>query len=175
MNRLKTVARIAMFVSLIGLLIPPGAKARAEDSPRAGRPLTVVDVVLDGENQLHGQVVDGSGGPCPGQVALLRDGQPLEKLTADADGRFAIRVLRGGTYQLATADQVTTLRVWTQEAAPPRAQRQIVVVRGNVLRGQQGAIPHSSISPWVIAGVVAVAIGVPIVLANHREDRPNGS
>lgn len=175
MNRLQTVARVATLVSWVGLLVPLPQRVRAEEGVRPSHPVPVLDVVLDSENRLHGQLVDGSAVPSRSSLILMSEGQPPRKLTTGADGGFVVRLSRGGTYQLATADRVTTVRVWTANAAPPHSQRQLVLVQGDVLRGQQGRIPHSSISPWVIAGVVAVAIGVPIVLANHRDDRPNGS
>ncbi len=173
MNRLQSMARVATLVSLVGLVFPFPSGIRAEEM--AGRPGPLVDVVLDSENRLHGQLVDGSAAPLQGELVLMREGQPLKTLVAGPDGRFIVRLSQGGTYQLAAADRLTTVRVWTASAAPPHSQRQFVLVHGDVLRGQQGRIPHSSISPWVVAGVVAVAIGVPIVLANHRDDRPNGS
>ena len=175
MKRLRSVARTAMWASLVGLVIPPPLTARAESLTGAGEPLPVVDVVLDSNHRLNGQLVDGSGAPTQGQLLCLKNGQSMGKLATGTDGRFAIRLSQGGMYQLATADRVTVVRVWTQRAAPPNSQQQLVLVQGNVLRGQQGGIPYRSISPWVIGGVVAAAIGVPIILANHRQDRSDGS
>ena len=175
MKRPPLVARCAMFLSLAGLTFYPTVGARAEALLGVDGRLSVADVVLDSENLLHGQLLNASAAPAQGQLLLLKDGQSLGRLSTGADGRFAVRLSQGGTYQLATADRVTTIRVWTRRAAPPSAQQQLVLVQGDVFRGQRGRIHYSSISPWVVAGVVAVAIGVPIVLANHRQDRGNGS
>ncbi len=164
MKRLQFVARRATWLSLAGLIMFPPWQARAEQRTGSNPAPAVVDVALDANQLLHGQLLDGSAVPAKGHVTLLKGGQLLAAADAADDGNFALRVPQGGTYQLATADSTTTIRVWTQCAAPPHSQQRMVLVQGGVLRGQQGAMPFSSISPWVIAGVVAAAIGVPIIL-----------
>lgn len=175
MKRLQFVARAATWLSLAGLTLFPAVQAQAEQRAGADQASPVVDVALDADNLLHGQLVNASAVPTKGQVSMLKGGQRLATADAAADGTFVLRVPQGGTYQLATADSVTTIRVWTQRAAPPHAPQRMVLAQGGVLRGQQGTIPFSSVSPWVVAGVVAVAIGVPIVLSNQHDDRADGS
>lgn len=175
MKRLQFVARATTWLSLAGLIISPALQAQAEQLAGTHQAGNVADVALDADQLLHGQLVDGSAAPAKGQVALLRSGRLLATADTAADGTFVLKVPQGGTYQLAAGDSLTTIRVWTHRAAPPHAQPRMMLVQGGVVRGQQGAIPFSSISPWVVAGVVAVAIGVPIILSNQNEDRSDGS
>jgi hypothetical protein len=133
----------------------------------------IVDVKLSKTRELVGQLVDRATVPvAAGRISVLRDGKPLTQVTSDEDGRFTIRFDRGGVYQLKTEAGISTVRIWTQQAAPPHCRQRLLLVQGDVARGQ---IPRGTISPWVIAGVVAVAIAVPVAIHNHREDRADGS
>ncbi len=164
-----------MYLSLIGLIIAPLTSVQPTVAAEVKTAPTIRDVVLDSENMLHGRLVDRGFSPIQGEV-LVRQGARLVATTETAeDGRFAVRLTQGGMYELSTSTDQITVRAWTQAAAPPQAPRELVYVHGHVLRGQEGTMPFRSISPWLIAGVAAAAIGVPILVANHRDDREDGS
>ena len=97
------------------------------------------------------------------------------RVEADEQGKFVCALPRGGVYQLVAGDQLTSIRAWTAQAAPPGCAEQLIVVSGDVLRGQGGRIPYTQVNPWLVAGVVAVAVAIPVVLSNHRSDRGDGS
>ena len=177
MRKLRIWGHVATSLATVALVLAPTVRVEAEHPLPADRPLAqVLDVALDAEQMLHGQVVNPSAVAVQqGQALLLRDGVTIGLVQADLEGRFAIRLTQGGLYQMATDHEVVSFRAWTAGAAPPRAQRAIVLTAGDVTRGQQGQIPFVRHSPWVIVGVVAAAVAIPIVLHNHRNDRGDGS
>lgn len=177
MRKLHFWGHVATSLATVALIVIPTIRVDAEHPLPVDRSFTqVLDVALDAEQMLHGRVVDPSAvGVQQGQALLLRDGVAVGLVQADREGRFAIRMTQGGLYQMATDHEVVSFRAWTSGAAPPRAQREVVLTSGGVIRGQQGQIPFVRHSPWVIVGVVAAAVAIPIVLHNHREDRRDGS
>ncbi len=61
---------------------------------------------------------------------------------------------------------------------PVDAQEAAMLVAGGVERGQQPGSPVPSLlaNPWVIAGVVAAAVAIPVAMAGGgRKDLPPGS
>jgi hypothetical protein len=156
------------------MLMTP-VRAAAETAAAASQP-AIVDVALDSRQQLHGQLLSRSGEPVSGaRIGLQQRGELLSQTTTDAEGRFQFIVARGGVYELADDGQITHVRLWTAHAAPPNSIRQLVVAQGDVLRGQSGRIPYTQVNPWLVAGVIAVAVAIPVVLANNRSDRGDGS
>jgi hypothetical protein len=176
MNR-PTLGWYASLVALVGILFTPSVSASepARLTPQSAA-AAITDVALDQQMQLSGQVVTPTGEPVPAASLRLsqRDAQPL-RADADDAGHFRLRLEQGGVYQLAMGQQVVHLRVWTHAAAPPDCPRQLVLVAGDVVRGQSGKIPCTQINPWLVAGVVAAAVAIPVVLSNHRSDRGDGS
>jgi hypothetical protein len=166
----------ATWLSLLGMLIAPPLAA---DEPPAAATLNgipIVDVALDARQCLRGQVVAADGVPLSdATLTLRRNGELVQESAADDLGQFQIQVPRGGVYELVAQGESTYLRVWTAKAAPPGCAQQLIVVRGDVLRGQSGRIPYTQVNPWLVAGVVAVAVAIPVVLANNRKDRGDGS
>lgn len=154
----------------------------------AAQPLpasNVTDVSLRDGGVLLGQVVDGTGKPQANAAVSLQSGQ--QKLGAsktDAGGYFAFSGLRGGVYQVAAANGQGSYRVWAAGSAPPTAQPGALVVAGqtpNPLAGQQpdvvraqGRLGFWLSNPWVVAGLVATAVAVPvaIVAADRHHDQP---
>ena len=51
-----------------------------------------------------------------------------------------------------------------------------MMVYGQVARGQQGGLPPAGLlNPWFVAGVVAAAVAVPVLMHQNRVDRGKGS
>ena len=107
-------------------------------------------------------------------VALRSGDQELGAAKTDQAGRFAFSGLRGGVYQLATAESQGVVRVWAPRTAPPYAQQGVMLVSGeSVVRGQAFRNIGSFAShPWVMAGIIATAVAVPIAIHNANRDDP---
>jgi hypothetical protein len=61
---------------------------------------TAVAQTADG--QIAGRIAGRSGGPLPGVQVTIRNGDQSRKVVTDSDGRFVLRSLTMGTYQVAS-------------------------------------------------------------------------
>ncbi len=149
----------------------------------------VHDVALVGAGDLMGQLIDAQGVPKAGMnVNLLLEQRLLGTATTDSQGNFAFRGVRGGVYQLATANNASVYRLWAPGTEPKgtSAKAQLImgdtVVRGQCANGycyeyQQccrpgvGRAKFLLANPWVVSGIVATAVAIPVGI--HNAD--NGS
>ncbi len=180
-------------------MVCPRMGAAAEDLRRLGPPQASVqptDVRLDAQRRLWGQLVDPQGRPrAAADVSIWHGGRWVGHTRTHADGRFAFDNLPGGVYQLVAADTAAVCRVWTEPSAPPAAGSAVLLVAGQTIRGQQagyllappyargtiptapytgqydGAVMQTLTSPWVVGGLIAAGIAVPLALS----DDANGS
>lgn len=131
----------------------------------------VADVALADGGTLHGQVLDSQGGGVAGVPVSLRTQDRDVAATATAnDGHFAVSNLRGGVYQVAAGQGHGIYRLWTAGTAPPSARNGAIVYTQNGNGG--GGLKMFLSNPIVIAGIVATAIAVPVVLNNTRHSSP---
>jgi hypothetical protein len=131
----------------------------------------VRDVALGVNGSMSGQLVDVQGRARGQQivVAVRHGAAPLQTQT-DANGRFQFTGLTGGTYQVATADAALVCRCWTNQAAPPSAQRELLLVAGqDIQRGQYPIGDMLFSAPVLIALVIAAAIAIPIAVHNSQD------
>lgn len=171
-NVLKsTLAALAGF----GTLIPQTSLLAADTAPNvkpteaAARQQAkkVSDIELDEYGRLIGVLVDSNGKPEALKKVLIRQGKQTVAVTkTDREGRFLVRKLRGGIYQIASEDQVAIVRVWSNGTAPPKAKTAVLLVTGEVTRGQ-GFIPMASIGGGL--GLIAGVTGLTLALVNMDE------
>lgn len=153
----------------LGMMLPQCVFAA---SMQLARPATsaVRDVALRDGGNLTGQVLDASGTPVAGTaVAVIDRGRAVAATQTGADGRFAMAGVRAGVYEVATSNGVTVCRLWAPRTAPPAAQGDALVVHGDtVVRGRLGSDRGGVIgflsNPWVLGGIVAAAIAIPLIL-----------
>ncbi|MEX0612738.1 MAG: hypothetical protein WD738_12600 [Pirellulales bacterium] len=194
MNSSQSIWHGAAWLALSGMCIPSSLAIGNEVAPssrmatRQAQPTSAIhDVALGPGGLLVGQIVDESMQPMrEAAVAIQVDGQTTAATTTDANGVFAVSGLRGGLHQIATGDAIENCRLWAPGTAPPRAESSLRFIpgRGDIVRGQWGPPPsydsmmaHAkawATNPWVIGGVVATAIAVPVLLHN-LDDEDNGS
>lgn len=184
-TRVLKVTLVAL--ATLGMCLPQSVLAA---DPAATTNLT--DVSLGSGGVLLGQVVDNAGAPQANVPVSLQSGQQeLGASKTDGGGYFAFSGLRGGVYQVVAAKGHGAYRVWTPGSAPPSAQQGALVVAGNeqnqlgnqtaalgqqpdLVRGQYGGRLGFWLSnPWVIAGVVATAVAVPVALATSHHHHPS--
>ncbi len=198
MNILRQYRRCIAAVSCLAMLAPGvGHCADMARSPgTAGLSLAVTDVRLHHNHILTGQLVDRQGQPTVGaDVALWRQGRLITRIRTDADGKFRFTEVGGGVYQVVAGQTGGIFRAWTPASSPPSAQSSILLVTGEAVRGQQGdfmpppdpmypadqdglgtgvfdgAIMRTLSNPWVVGGLCAAGIAIPLALS----DRGDGS
>ncbi len=183
MALLRPVRAAMVVASCIGIVLPTSTAGAADPSPRAkdvfsalSRPM-ITDVALGENGTVRGQVVDRQGVPVRGSsVAMVRDGQTVADVASDHQGHFFITGLRGGVYDVSSAQGGGTFRLWAPGTAPPAARQVITVVEGaDVVRGQAPRGDHFSSDRFILLSLIAAAIAIPIAIYNNRSNSPSGS
>jgi hypothetical protein len=178
LNRLRITA---VALAIAGIVVHvPSAGAQESLNPIAAFPESIpavtTDVALDEGGSLRGWVLSQYGAPLRGiEVTLEQSGQVMAIVPSDDQGQFAIAPLRGGVYQLRAARGTQVIRAWAAHTAPAGALEGVVVVAGQVARGQIHPLAQTLANPWVIAAIVAAAVIIPVAIHNNRDDRPSGS
>jgi hypothetical protein len=162
----------AAILSCFGMLVSPVAAAPTAVAPR--------DVALHDGGVLVGQIVDAQGGAvAKTPVSLYESGKEIARTESDSTGKFKVSGLKGGVYQVASANNSGVYRLWSPRTAPPAAQRGLMLVsHGDLARGQGGGGPFSGVVDWVAkhpimtAGMVAAAIAIPVALDDDDPATP---
>ena len=172
--RLAKIGYCLSLAAVVGIVLP--AQINAAEPAAAAAPLAI-DVALDAEGSLAGMVVGTHGQPAAGApVSLSAAGVGPIRVVTDDEGRFRVTGLRGGIYQIAAGERAVAFRVWTPAAAPPGAQRRVMlVIDGGTARGQTPLPDFVRSDAFLITAVVVAAIAIPIAIHNFRNDHPSGS
>ena len=168
---------LASGLACLGMIVPT-CSLQADvnvvtPSPQTDPPSPVkIDVVLQHDGLLSGQVVGTGGERLGGAPVSLRspDGKVANVIT-DQSGRFYVSRLRNGTYQIVAGPAkgiygTGVFRIWDPASAPPSA-RQSATVR--VVRGQEGSCFSCLGNPWVILGIIATAVAIPVAIHNTKK------
>lgn len=167
--KLATIFKgLVVSVAVLGICLPQSllASTPVKQSP------VVVDVALGQGGVLLGQVIDPNGTVKANvPVSLSLGDRELAKAKTDTNGYFAFSGLRGGVYQVVAAKGVAAYRAWAERTAPPTAEKGALVISGqDLMRGQYhhtaGWLKYHLANPWVVAGIVATAVAVPVGIHN---------
>lgn len=174
MKALCSIRQLLVPLAVLGVCLPQVVLA----APAVGQIPAIPDVMLGEGGVLYGTVVNSEGAPVANAPIVVRDAnQEVARSATDDQGRFAVAGLRGGMYEIATIDANGMFRLWTGFAAPPNAQRGVLLTTGNeMVRGQScGSKPAMFIkgmccNPWIVGGLIATAVAVPVAV--HNSERP---
>ena len=175
MKRMGLLKSGTILLACLGLLVPgPMLQASTTDAgpqhPADGRVPAVVDVALSDGGTLHGQVVDPQGNPLSRTaVSIQQFDREVATTVTDPSGRFRAAGLRGGMYRIVAGQAMGTYRLWAPNTAPASARPAALLIPNGVevVRGQALQLLRN---PWVIAGIVAVAVAVPVAIHNADAD-----
>ncbi|GAB6165209.1 hypothetical protein JCM19992_12090 [Thermostilla marina] len=173
-----TNLRVIAWGLVVSITLAVATRANAAETkkpgqhPQAGIAATVVDVIaVDGK--LVGQVLDEKGRPAANtKVVIARFNRKAAEVETDRRGLFRAR-LAPGTYRLAVGERVFQCRVWDEKSAPPSAKKAVLLLTADpkLVLAQDGPTAQWLHNPWVITGIVAVAVAVPIAIYEHQKDR----
>jgi len=167
---------VCMVILLAGTPLQ-GARHAADSTPanlNAPCAPVVGDVELDAAGSLHGAVIDIQGVPVAhAAVAVRRDGREVDRTSTDALGCFCVDGLQGGTYLVTVGGCQKLYRTWVAQTAPPKTSRlALVIVGGDVVRGQMPLEGFCGRDASVIAGMVAAMIAIPVAVHQSRHSVP---
>jgi hypothetical protein len=177
----RGLVRSAAWVAAAVLVFQPQLLL-AEPLPTAGDlPMRVVDVALGHNGVLYGQLVDRQGRQLPITAIHLSNGHQDWTTYTNAEGNFRLEGLVGSTYQVQAAGQTEIVRAWAQGTAPPQAVEGLLLVHDNsVVLGQHCgssvcgsmicAAKHPLSNPFILGGIVAAAVAIPVAIHNHDAD-----
>lgn len=158
MKLVRSLKKFTVLLACAGML--------AGQTAQAASPI-IRDIALQPGGILNGQVLNEQA-VAQGQakIAVVYQGKPLTVTETDKEGRFVLAGLEPGIYELHLAQGGGAYRVWAPRTAPPAAQESVLLVEnGQVVRGMFG---HNGghfgwlANPWVLGGLVALAIALPL-------------
>jgi hypothetical protein len=184
--------RLALSCVCFVILAAQPSAAQTGQGVEAGGRLATDDVALSAGGVLRGRVIDPEGnGLADVGVSIWQRNTCVAHRTTVRDGRFGVRGLQGGVYTFVTAANARVYRLWSEGTAPPKVSREVWIVAGDLVRGQcggtcggnacggaccangcltpvrghyDGALMRTLAKPWVIAGLTAAAIAIPIAV-----------
>jgi hypothetical protein len=169
MKNRRVIRAVAVLLATMGMCLPQVVLAEAPAAAPAPAAPAVVDIAMADGGVLHGQLVDlQSGKVAKVPVSVRAQNQEVARTMTTNDGRFAVKGLRGGVYQVAAGQGQGVYRLWTANAAPPSAQKSALVYT----QFGGGGMKMLLANPIVVAGVVATAIAVPVAIANSSPASP---
>ncbi len=160
-----------LFGSQFALAAGPAQDGSTPAGPAVPPRVAVADVELGAGGLLVGRVVDARGLPVAGvPVAVEQDGHVVATLKSEDNGDFRVKGLRGGVHRVVVRDGATVLRLWAAKTAPPTARQSLMVVSDkDILAAQHAPLKVWLADPFVMAGIVAVAVAVPVAVAASRD------
>lgn len=175
MKCMAIMRAIALTLACLGILIPTPVLQAATAPATQPAPQTpqAIDVGLHDGGVLFGQVVDAQGKPQTKlSVSLVQKEKVVATATTDAAGYFTATKVPAGTYQVVAGETQGVYRLWAPKTAPPAAQPGAMLVVGQgPVRAQTGPIGYWLGKPWVVAGLIAAAIAIPVAIHNHQIDK----
>ncbi|MBN1590813.1 MAG: carboxypeptidase regulatory-like domain-containing protein [Pirellulales bacterium] len=170
MKKMNTFTLMMVALATLGLCFPSvGLCSTTTAKPQ------VSDVALMNGNVLVGQVVNSSGAAVTeAPVLLQQENRTIATLKTNKDGFFAAKNVPAGIYDLSATDGKGVYRLWAPKTAPPTAQKGALLVTGkNVARGQYGSgLRNMLANPWIVGGIVAAAVAIPVAIHNADNDSP---
>lgn len=131
-------------------------------------------VALHDDGVLQGAIVDVNGQPLQGKnVWIAQHGETLVTATTNAEGRFAVKGLSTGVYQVVSVGKAANYHLWT-EHAPASARRGIIHVvspemtRANLGHSPKG--PNSTLDKLEILATMAIIGGIIGVVAAQDDN-----
>ena len=177
MKKVNFLAKTLVAIAAIGLCFPSAAMSATPVTKQkvVEKKPQVVDVALLKGNVLVGQLVTPEGkGVSNAPLLLQNKDKTVVALRTDKNGVFAAKSIPAGVYRVAGTNTQGVYRFWAPKTAPPNAQRGALLVSGNgVARAQYArGLRNMLANPWIVAGIVACAVAIPVAIHNSQSSSP---
>lgn len=185
-----TIRGLLVALASIGVAFPQPLVGAAEpaggDFHGAMPAAEIADVSLAAGGVLTGYLLDAAGRPASGVVVTVAGSSgSVQAATTDVRGTFTVAGLKGGAYRVVAGESNWAVRLWAAGTSPPSADGVLRLVSGPAtVRGQREPGPPLSwyegmkywlTNPYVVGGIVAAAVAIPVVIHNANQDRDSGS
>ena len=143
----------------------PGAGAAqpavSQSQPKAARTQRVADVALHQGGVFVGQVVNEQGVPkVNAKVVMTQKAKIVAIAQTDKQGRFLVRGVRAGVYQVQAERTASVLRLWADRTAPPAARPAALLVSdSNIALGQDDGGHHMHKAAIIFGAGAAGGLG----------------
>ncbi len=166
MKTSKTFRAVVVALTCLGVFFPHSSFATemvVNDGFQVNK--DIQDLSLQ-DGVLIGGLVDSNGrGVEDAPVVIGQNGKAIVELRTDAEGRFAVKGLKPGVYQVVSHGGLDSYRVWEADQAPANAKKGVIqVVDPNVARGATSGSAFD-LANILIAGLVIIpAVAIPLAL-----------
>ena len=173
MNFMRPLLRLCVVLACLGIPLQSAAVHGARPAVGQSHPdstscfLGVVgDVELDAKGSLHGVVINLQGVPVAHADVVVRYAdREIAKTSTDALGCFSVEGLRGGTYLMTVGNSTKLYRTWVARTAPPKTSRlALVIVGGDLVRGQAPFGAFFASDAFIIAGMAGAMVAIPVAI-----------
>ncbi|WP_010586865.1 carboxypeptidase-like regulatory domain-containing protein [Schlesneria paludicola] len=170
-----TTAAVAL--ATIGIVVPQvsllGGETTVAPRVRVVAPNSILDVKLSADGTISGRVINPNGERVVGAAVTAKQGAvEAGQSVTDEQGRFVLRNLKTGIYEVGTGNTVGHYRVWTEKSAPPSAMPHCLLVVGeNGARGQYGlsqTIVGENLGLILLASTTGLALA-SLIVALHAD------
>lgn len=169
MRRIHKIGWILTILAAAGFCLPVSSIAATKTKTGP------TDVKLTSANILVGQVINAQGQAIAGKPVMVQYQNKLVAApTTDKNGYFALKGVRPGIYRIASMKGVGDYRVWSEKTAPPKSASGALLIEGKeIIRGQINGMALRNVlaNPFVVAGIVATAVAVPVAIHNSHGNR----
>lgn len=173
MRSVKILKAAAVSMACLGFIIPNGQVFAAGTAKVAKKNVKApADVALQEGGVLTGLVINQQQKPIDGAVVSIRQGnREVAKTVTNKQGKFKVANLKGGVYEVASANGTGLYRAWAAKTAPPKARNNALVVSGaQVVRGQFGGLDIITLTVLGASITGAVLGGINTSKINDLED-----
>ena len=116
-------------------------------------------------------VVNVHGAPVAHAMVVAQGRRESAAAETDERGRFTIGPLGGGPCWLGVGTDGRLARLWANRTAPPAAtQTVLIVLSGEVVRGQLPLQDFCESNTFVVCGLMAAMIAIPVAV--HTKSAP---
>ncbi len=143
-----------------------GAHATAAE-PQKQAAFKAADISLGKDGLLVGRVITSTGTAEAGSDVVLRyNGRTVAQARTDAQGRYAIKGVRGGVHEVLTPKGRQVVRLWQTQTAPPIARPEAILVNGKqIVRGQIPGGPD-----LISLGLLGLSATTTYYVINNEKD-----
>jgi len=162
MKALRLLKQAAVGLACLGVVVPQSQLMAATPKEQVQNATVISDVKLAANGTLSGHVIDAQGVGTEGALVSIRVAdREVAQTATDAGGRYVVRNLRGGVYQIVSGQSTQFVRAWAPGTAPPAAHEQALLVSGGqVVRGQFGG---DSVSRGVTGATLGISIASLVI------------